>query len=53
VAIISVWGDICNFSNLNLTLPGVGWVILEDFDGNDLISAFLPTLHYLWIGMVK
>lgn len=30
-----------------MTLPGVGGVILEDFDGDDVIGALLPALDHL------
>ena len=33
--------------DLDLSLPRVGWMVLENLDGNDLIGAFLPALGHL------
>ena len=33
--------------NLNLSLPGVARMVLQNFDGDDLIGSLLPALGHL------
>lgn len=33
--------------HLNLTLPGIGGVVLKDLDCHDVIGTLLPTLDHL------
>lgn len=33
--------------NFNLSLSGVGWMVLKNFYGDNITGAFLPALHYL------
>lgn len=43
VLLAEAWQD----GDFNLTLAGVGWMVLEDFDGDDVARAFLPAFHHL------
>ena len=33
--------------DLDLSLPGVAWVVLEDLDSHNLVGAFFPALGHL------
>ena len=35
------------YGDLDLPLPGVAGVVLQDLDGHDLVGAFLPALGHL------
>jgi hypothetical protein len=34
-------------AHFDLPLPGIGWVVLQDLNGHDLIGAPFPTLDHL------
>lgn len=43
IFLAEAWQD----GDLNLTLTRVGWMILENFDGDDVAGALFPALHHL------